>query len=247
MNFASLPTVTKRLIILNVLVFLFTHVINVAGNLIPTLGLYFFQSEQFFATQLVTHMFTHGGFTHILFNMFALLIFGGPLERVWGPSRFLSFYFITGFGAVFLHQLVDWILIQQALDGLSDSARGFVADNGLPAFLEKYQSFLSAPGDIEHVQTIYNVLNTPVVGASGAVFGVLAGFAMLFPNTELMLLFFPMPIKAKYFVPIYAAIELFLGVTRFGGDNIAHFAHLGGALFGFLLVKYWNSKQDRFY
>ena len=247
MNFSMLPLVTKRLIILNGLVFLFTHIVNVAGNLIPTLGLFYFQSDNFFATQIVSHMFTHGGFAHIFFNMFALFIFGGPLERVWGPKRFLTFYFITGLGAVILHQFVDYLQIQSALGALSESARAFAAQEGLPALIENAGRYMETQSEQAAMQSIYNILNTPVVGASGAVFGVLAGFAMLFPNTELMLLFFPMPIKAKYFVPVYAAIELFLGVSQIGQSNIAHFAHLGGALFGFLLVKYWNAQRDTFY
>ena len=242
MNFNSLPVVTQRLIILNGLVFLFTGFI--APQLQETFALFYFDSPEFKPYQLISHMFTHGGLMHIFFNMFALFMFGAPLERVWGPKRFLIFYLITGFGAVFLHQLVDYIQVQQILTRMSPEMLASIDEVGVSDYIQSHLRGIVPGSPLHELATIYS---TPVVGASGAVFGVLAGFAMLFPNTELMMLFFPMPIKAKYFVLIYAAIELFLGVSRFGGDNIAHFAHLGGALFGFLLVKYWNSRKDSFY
>ena len=245
MNFNSLPVVTQRLIILNGLVFLFTGFI--APQLQETFALFYFDSPEFKPYQLISHMFTHGGLMHIFFNMFALFMFGAPLERVWGPKRFLIFYLITGFGAVFLHQLVDYIQVQQLMGQLNPEMIQSIHKDGMAVFLESSLGQMVPSDKVAPIQELMMVYRTPVVGASGAVFGVLAGFAMLFPNTELMMLFFPMPIKAKYFVLIYAAIELFLGVSRFGGDNIAHFAHLGGALFGFLLVKYWNSRKDSFY
>ena len=245
MNFNSLPVVTQRLIILNGLVFLFTGFI--APQLQETFALFYFDSPEFKPYQLISHMFTHGGLMHIFFNMFALFMFGAPLERVWGPKRFLIFYLITGFGAVFLHQLVDYIQVQQLIGQLNPEMIQSIHKEGMAVFLQSNLGQMVPSETVAPIQELMMVYRTPVVGASGAVFGVLAGFAMLFPNTELMMLFFPMPIKAKYFVLIYAAIELFLGVSRFGGDNIAHFAHLGGALFGFLLVKYWNSRKDSFY
>lgn len=246
MNFNNIPPVVKRLIILNLLVFVFTDFIKSDGSLIPILGLFYFESPVFFPSQLISHMFTHGGMGHIFFNMFALFMFGSPLEKVWGGQRFLIFYLITGFGAVFLHQFVDYLQVQQAVASLTAPMQEMISNYGMEYFIDNFRGEIPLSSQAG-IQTIQVVMTTPVVGASGAVFGVLAGFAMLFPNTELMLLFLPMPIKAKYFVPIYAAIELFLGVSRIGGDNIAHFAHLGGALFGFILVKIWNKDRTNFY
>jgi len=244
MNFKNLPIVTQRLIILNGLVFIFTAFI--APPLGKLFALYYFDSVSFEPYQLVSHMFTHAGIGHIFFNMFALFMFGAPLERVWGPKKFLIFYFITGFGAVFLHQLVDFIQVRDLVSQLTPGMQGTIAGEGVARFLSQILGQQVQDSLHEPIQGLLSIYNTPVVGASGAVFGVLAGFAMLFPNTELMMLFVPFPIKAKYFVLIYAGVELFLGMSRFGGDNIAHFAHLGGALFGFLLVKYWNSQKESF-
>ncbi len=246
MNFSSIPPVVKRLIILNALVFLFTHFIKSDGSLIPILGLFYIESPFFFPSQLISHMFTHGGTGHIFFNMFALWMFGSPLEKVWGGKRFLIFYLITGFGAVFLHQFVDYLQIRQALGTLTIPMQDMISSGGIEYFLNNFRGDIPASSQAG-IEMIQSIVSTPVVGASGAVFGVLAGFAMLFPNTELMLLFLPMPVKAKYFVPIYAGLELFLGISQIGGDNIAHFAHLGGALFGFILVKVWNKDRSSFY
>lgn len=175
--------------------------------------------------QIITHMFMHGGLAHIFFNMFGLFTFGTLLERVWGHQRFLLFYLITGFGAVVLHMGVQMMLIYNATGTL---------DPTIPQ--------LNGAGQLA-IQTYVS----QTVGASGAIFGLLTAFALLFPNTELMLLFIPFPVKAKYFVPIYLAIELYLGVSRYNGDNVAHFAHLGGALFAFILVKIWNRDRDYLY
>lgn len=174
--------------------------------------------------QLISHLFMHAGVTHIFFNMYGVFMFGSILERVWGPQRFLLFYFVTGFGAVLLHMAVQCFLVMQVA-GTADPSLAQL--NAHPDAMSTY------------------FVNT--VGASGAVFGLLAGFAMLFPNTELMLMFIPFPIKAKYFVAIYVLIELYLGFSMYGGDNVAHFAHLGGALFGFILVKIWNKNRNSLY
>ena len=161
-------------------------------------------SEYFQPYQLITHMFMHGNFYHLFFNMFALWMFGRVLESVWGGKRFFIYYFITGLGAAGLQLLVNYI---QNVD-----------------------------------------VNIPMLGASGAVFGVLLAFGMLFPNTRLMLILPPIPIKAKWFVIIYGAAELFFGIANYSGDPVAHFAHLGGMLFGYILIKYWNkTNRKKFY
>lgn len=175
--------------------------------------------------QVISHMFMHGNLGHIFFNMFGLFTFGSLLERVWGHQRFLLFYLITGFGAVVLHMAVQMFIIHSAT-GTFDPTIDQLNEAGKTAIL----TYVS--------QT---------VGASGAIFGLLTAFALLFPNMELMLMFIPFPIKAKYFVPVYIAIELYLGVAQYGGDNVAHFAHLGGALFAFILVKIWNRDRGSLY
>ncbi|HLP50528.1 MAG TPA: rhomboid family intramembrane serine protease [Chitinophagales bacterium] len=171
----------------------------------------------FLPVQIISHMFMHGGFRHILYNMFGLFMLGSLLEKVWGAQRYLLFYMITGFGAVVLHMLVQGILIYNAIGTINPSM----------ALLEAHPE-------------VWGTYFSTTVGASGAVFGVLAGFATLFPNTELYIMFIPIPVKAKYFVGAYIAYEVVQGFGMYAGDNVAHFAHLGGALFGFLLVKYWN-------
>lgn len=208
-----------NLILINVLFFVATFLGEMVWhiNLSRILGLFYFGSPAFKPIQLLSHMFMHGGFLHILTNMYALFLFGTILERVWGAKRFLFFYFITGFGAELLHMGVNAWQVYNFTGSI------FATDAQLMQF--------------RALQEIYFV---PTVGASGAVFGVLIAFGMLFPNTELMLLFPPIPIKAKIFVLLYVAWELYLGISMNPGDNIAHFAHLGGALMGFIIVKIWN-------
>jgi membrane associated rhomboid family serine protease len=197
---------------------------------------YYFASPNFRPWQIVTHMFMHSqyDFTHIFFNMYALYLFGTALENYWGTKRFVIYYMTCGIGAFFLNMGVSYLEIQKMMSVLSDK--------------EIYQVMITGleEGKAYKVQMVdlYSAINTGVVGASGAVFGVLLGFGMLFPNTELMLLFPPIPLKAKYFVMIYGAIEFFLAMRQTTGDNVAHYAHLGGMLFGYLLLKYWQKKGN---
>lgn len=232
------PEVVKNLIILNALFLLGTYALaNFGINLQETLGLFFFESKQYRAWQLVTHFFMHAGFMHLFFNMFALWMFGSKLEQMWGPKRFITFYFVTAGGAFILHWIVQYIQLQQVLPNLSQEQIDMVYNNGREV-IRSMRTYTDP--SMARLNEIWNV---NVVGASGAVFGILAAFAMYWPNTRLYLLFFPFPIKAKYLVIGYAVIELLQGVAHFKGDNVAHFAHLGGALFGFLLVKYWNKNN----
>ena len=178
----------------------------------------FYPTSPFFHWwQPVTHMFLHGGFGHLFFNMYALFIFGSVLERVWGTKKFLLFYFVTGVGAAAVHIGVQWIQMQALMNSVGE-------------------------GSMAAVQAIHNLKMTPTVGASGAIYGVLMGYAMLYPDSVLTLIFPPVSLKAKWFVLIFAAIELALGVfgTRAG---IAHFAHLGGLIFGFILIMYWKKRR----
>lgn len=209
-------------------------------DLNSVLGLYFPKSEYFRSWQIVTHMFMHAGFIHLFFNMFALFMFGGVLERVWGPQRFLIYYLITGLGAAFTHEMVQWLQYHNAMAAISPEQLQHIYDSGLEVIRSGH-----AYTD-QNAQRLTEILYFPTVGASGAVFGVLLAFGVLFPNTQLMLLFPPIPIKAKYFVLGYGALELYLAVTS-PGSNIAHAAHLGGMIFGYLLLRYWRRTSKTLY
>lgn len=231
-----MPPVVKNLILANVLFYLITVVLRQTGtDLTGILGLYFPASPNFRLHQVFTHMFMHdpSGFGHIFFNMFALYMFGRVLESVWGPKRFLTFYLVTGLGAAALHLFVIFLEYRHALSGVSADQLAYLKE-------------IAAQGKYIPGNTVSEILTTPTIGASGAVFGILLGFGMLFPNTQLMLLFPPIPIKAKYFVAGYGILELIFGVSGIQG-SVAHFAHLGGMLFGYFLIRYWNKNSRHFY
>ncbi|MCD4793765.1 MAG: rhomboid family intramembrane serine protease [Bacteroidales bacterium] len=243
---ANIPPATKGLLIINIAMLVLTQLLAYAQvtDLNRQLGLFYFESEFFKPYQIITHMFMHGGFMHLLFNMYALWLFGQIIEKVWGSKRFLIYYFVTGLGAAALHTLVNYFQIESIISTMSPEQIEFVLQNGGKEAMKGLNWTDSQLGG-------YNgILNFPTVGASGAVFGILLAFGMLFPNTELQLMFIPIPIKAKYFVIGYGVLELFLGVGNFEGDNIAHYAHLGGMVFGFILIKIWgkgNSQGNNFY
>jgi membrane associated rhomboid family serine protease len=241
-GYLSLPPVVKNIILINVLMLLVVFAgKSVFGvDLTMVLGLYFPKSDQFMPLQIVTHMFMHGGFWHIFFNMYALYIFGQVLENVWGPKRFFIYYIICGLGAAFTHETVIAFQYTHLAQSLSPDSLQSVLNEGTALFRERQ---LFTDPDMQKLQLL---LNTPTVGASGAIFGVLLAFGVLFPNTQLMLLFPPIPLKAKYFVLIYGIIELSLAVTQ-PGSNIAHAAHLGGMLFGYLLIRYWRKTTNTLY
>ena len=240
-RFNDIPPVVKNLILINIIMLLATWTLRSFGiDLDHILGLYFIKSESFRPYQIITHMFMHGGLMHIFFNMFALWMFGRILESVWGSKRFFIYYFVSGLGAVFLHELVNYIHFVSLKNSLSAENFNYVIQHG-------HEIFMQGKGfTFSKMQALNEIMNVPTIGASGAVFGVLLAFGMLFPNTQLMLLFPPIPIKAKWFVIFYGAAELWFGLTQ-PGSNIAHFAHLGGMLFGFILIKIWNRKRTNFY
>jgi membrane associated rhomboid family serine protease len=182
----------------------------------------------------------HGGFMHILFNMYALFIFGPILENVWGPKRFFIFYMVCGLGAAFTYETVIFFQYNHLVQSLTPENIQLVLRDGTAYF---HQGKVFTDPDMERLQIL---LNTPIVGASGAIFGVLLAFGVLFPNTQLFLLFPPIPIRAKYLVLGYGALELYLAVTQ-PGSNIAHAAHLGGMLFGYLLIRYWRKTTNTLY
>lgn len=221
---ASMPPVTKNLIIINALCWLATFVfLRLGFDLTSYLGLHYFMASGFNPAQLITYMFLHDPYslTHLLFNMFSVFMFGRTLEYVWGSKRFLIYYMVTGIGAAIVQE-ATW-------------------------FFQMHAEFQQLP-EVFTVQgmemTKDALMNRFVtIGASGAVFGILLAYGMLFPNTPLYIMFIPIPIKAKYFVIFYGVLELFLGVGNFSGDNVAHFAHLGGMLFGYFLIKYWRKNN----
>ena len=222
---SSVPPVTKNLIIINLLFWLASLVLPRVGiDLIDLLGLHFPAATDFKAFQLISYMFMHdtSNFTHVFFNMFAVYMFGRVLEGVWGSKRFLIFYFVTGIGAGIVQELVWFYDLSDVIFASQD----LVNLNGTQ-IITKSQYF--------------NYFVT--IGASGAVFGILLAFAMIFPNVPLYLMFIPIPIKAKYFVLFYGLAELFMGVASMGGDTVAHFAHLGGMLFGYFLIRYWKKRD----
>ena len=215
----------KNIIIINLLMWLASLTLPKVGiDLIDWFGLHFPGATDFKLYQIFTYMFMHDthSFAHVFFNMFAVYMFGRVLENVWGPKRFLTFYLVTGLGAGLIQEIVWAFNLSDVLMAEQD----LVNLNGT--------QILSKSAFLNYFVTI---------GASGAVFGILLAFAMLFPNVPLYLMFIPIPIKAKYFVIFYGLAELFLGVASFGGDTVAHFAHLGGMLFGFILIRYWQKKD----
>ncbi len=267
--------VVKNLLILNVLFFIATYIVGkylspgndfgLANPMVRHLALFFPKSDFFEPYQFITYMFMHGSVPHILFNMYALWMFGTAIENAWGGKRFLFYYLFTGIGAAALHTLVNYFvfsgisaeitafsntpspeLFKQFIDAHRD---GFNQDF-VNHLIELYHSWSMNPDDqmfvsvaIRDMNFILTAMqNIPTVGASGAIFGILLAFGMMYPNARLMLLIPPIPIKAKWFVLGYGVLELALGFSQ-PGSSIAHFAHVGGMLFGYILIRYWNRKK----
>jgi len=260
-RFQILPLVVKNLLIINGLFFLATVVLqdSYGFDLTEYLGLHYFTSQYFRPHQLVTHMFMHGNLMHIFSNMFALWMFGSVIENVWGPKRFLIFYFVCGLGGALCHLGVTGFEIHRLQNHIDEYAMAPTLPNFLTLLQQNHlsvsNSFLSAwQGDpsnssfiAESVRFANSIVSMkadiPVIGASGAVFGVLLAFGMMFPNTYLYIYFF-LPMKAKYFVGLYMLFELYAGFTG-TESGVAHFAHLGGALFGYFMIRYWNKTNRR--
>lgn len=217
-----MPPVTKNLIIINVLFFLGTIVVERYGiDLNNILGLHFFLADKFNPVQLFTYMFMHSGWSHIFFNMFAVWMFGCVLEQVWGSRRFLFYYILCGVGAGVVQEIVQFIHYETVLSAYDNVDLG---------------------GEIVPMTDYLNLMVT--VGASGAVYAILLAFGMFFPNQKMFIIPIPVPIKAKYFVIGYAVLELYLGLSNKVSDNVAHFAHLGGMIFGFVLIMYWRKRKQ---
>ena len=221
--------VVKNLVIINVLVFLAQ---SAMPGLEPLLMGHYPLGANFEPWQVITHMFMHGSPSHILFNMFGLWMFGSPLEQMWGRQKFLFFYISSGLGAAFLQMAIYYLQVKNLYD--------VVELNNLS--LSDPQQLLNYMSQIDYNNAISS-FNSVMVGASGAIYGTLVAFAFSFPNSKLMLLFLPFPIKAKYFVPLLILIDLFFGVSSYSVGPIAHFAHIGGALIGLVMVLYWKKNQ----
>ncbi len=231
-GFAALPTVTKNLLIINILMFVATFLLGKQGiDLTEKLGLHYYKAPLFKPYQFITYLFMHGSFMHLFFNMFAVYMFGSVLENAWGPKKFLTYYVFTGLGAALTQFVVFYYQITPDL-------------NKLQLLFEQTKDYAEQTQIIDYRNRLLNSPGLTVVGASGSLFGLLIAFGMMFPNAELMMLFLPIPIKAKYFVAIYGAIELFSGIANSASDNVAHFAHLGGMFFGFILLMIWRKRKQ---
>jgi len=261
----NLTPMVKKILIINVVLLALGSILNF--DLSAIFGVHYIFSDGFYIFQYVTYMWLHAGFGHLFSNMLAVIVFGPMLERVWGPKRFVTFYLITGIGAGLLFGVADTI----EKGNLKSDMEAYISHPNpedfyiyvheyqsrydmvaLGDFADKYYDDASNSSYIEQsvavVNQIYEDLsNIPMVGASGAVFGILLAFAMLFPNTELLLLIPPMPVKAKYLVLFYGLYELYSEINRSTGDNVAHLAHLSGMLIAYILLKYWQQKRGNYY
>jgi membrane associated rhomboid family serine protease len=275
-SFQTLPPVIKNLLIINILLFAATLVLRsrLGIDLVEILGLHYITASNFQPYQFITYMFMHGDFTHIFFNMFAVWMFGSVLENVWGAKRFLIYYIITGLGAALIQYLVFYIEITPVLSRVNEVQQNLTLEsfenlvssdefmrNISYEFSFEYEKLRNQYNSLIHesperalsvasqflIEFKNYYLNAHVIiGASGSLFGILLAFGMMFPNT-LLYLYFLVPIKAKWVVIGYGAIELILGFSNNPSDNVAHFAHLGGMLFGFIMIMFWKRKRDYFY
>lgn len=238
----KLTDAIKHLIIINVILFVGPMLLKM--DLTNILALHFPKNEHFGVWQYITHMFMHGSPMHLIFNMYGLWAFGTPLEQMWGKKKFLFFYFSAGIGAGIIYTLVNYY----QFNGIYEQLVGF----GLSA--SDIQNILSTGSYNESLISLtnkemtefYSLYHTPAVGASGAIYGVLVAFGIAFPNAKLALIFFPVPIAAKYFIPLMIVGDLFFGVTKYSIGNVAHFAHIGGAIIGFIIAWYWKKDQFKF-
>lgn len=234
----------KHLLIINVLMFLGTYLVGNRELFYEWFALFFPQNPLFQPWQVLTHMFMHGNLTHILFNMFALWMFGTTVEQVFGMRKFIIFYLLCGFGAAIIQVAFLYFQFNTGLETLLDSGFSQTDVIGVLSDGQYDKRWVSVLGD--KFQGFVSAFNSTMVGASGAIMGVLVAFGMLFPESKLMLIFLPIPIKAKYFIPAIIALDLFSGLTGqsiFSPSNTAYMAHVGGALTGFLLMYFWKKNE----
>jgi membrane associated rhomboid family serine protease len=242
----GLSAAVGSLLIANVIFFVLGLVPGFRGQMVERFAFWFPRNGNFEWWQLVTYMFMHGGVAHIFFNMYGLATFGTLLERAWGTRRFLVFYFVCGIGAGLVHTGISWADYQGIHQRLTEAGLAPPAIE----YMLKTGTYEGPPGNnalAERMIDLYQIYASPMLGASGAIYGILVAFGLLYPNAKLALLFVPVPIAAKYFIPVLIALDLFSGVTGFSlfGGGIAHFAHVGGAFIGFLLMWYWRRQARR--
>ncbi|MCH3883196.1 MULTISPECIES: rhomboid family intramembrane serine protease [Tenacibaculum] len=238
----KLTDAIKHLIIINVILFVGPMLLKM--DLTNIFALHFPKNEHFGVWQYITHMFMHGSPMHLIFNMYGLWAFGTPLEQMWGKKKFLFFYFSAGIGAGIIYTLVNYYQfngIYEQLVGFGLSASDIQNILSTGSYNESLISLTN-----EEMTEFYSLYHTPAVGASGAIYGVLVAFGIAFPNAKLALIFFPVPIAAKYFIPLMIVGDLFFGVTKYSIGNVAHFAHIGGAIIGFIIAWYWKKDQFKF-
>ncbi len=264
-GFSLLPPVVKNLLIINGLFFLATLSLGTAYNfdLANILGLHYFRSPEFRPYQFVTYMFVHADFSHVLYNMFALWMFGYLLENVWGPKRFLTYYMITGIGAAVVQTLTLWWSFSSIESAAAIYSQAPAVDSFIALVRHHFPNYYEANGTIRTFITAWAAsprdpqlaaqsvdfvsqliklrMDVSTIGASGAVYGILLAFGMMFPNM-LVYIYFLFPVKAKWLVLLYGGIEVFSGISNNPSDNVAHFAHLGGMIFGIILILYWRKK-----
>lgn len=241
--FNNIPPITRNIIIINIVVFILTYVLQ-TDLMYRYLAAFYPFSPFFHSWQIITHMFMHGSFLHILFNLMTLYSFGPVLEQVLGDKKYVILYFVSGLGAFFLFNLWNFVEVEQiksSLQNLGFDLAGYMNGENV-SFKGNSEDVLEQQGLVSKLQSIISV---PMVGASGAIFGVIAAFATLYPDAKIMLMFIPVPVKVKYLMPVVIIVSIYLGVTGNAG-GIAHLAHVGGALVGFILAKIWKKHLYRF-
>ena len=241
--FNNIPHITRNIIIINIVVFILTYVLQ-TDVMYRYLAAFYPFSPFFHSWQIITHMFMHGSFLHILFNLMTLYSFGPVLEQVLGDKKYVILYFVSGLGAFFLFNLWNFVEVEQiksSLQNLGFDLAGYMNGESV-SFKGNSEAVLEQQGLVNKLQSIISV---PMVGASGAIFGVIAAFATLYPDAKIMLMFIPVPVKVKYLMPVVIIVSIYLGVTGNAG-GIAHLAHVGGALVGFILAKIWKKHLYRF-
>lgn len=241
--FNNIPPITRNIIIINIVVFILTYVLQ-TDLMYRYLAAFYPFSPFFHSWQIITHMFMHGSFLHILFNLMTLYSFGPVLEQVLGDKKYVILYFVSGLGAFFLFNLWNFVEVEQiksSLQNLGFDLAGYMNGESV-SFKGNSEAVLQQQGLVSKLQSIISV---PMVGASGAIFGVIAAFATLYPDAKIMLMFIPVPVKVKYLMPVVIIVSIYLGLTGNAG-GIAHLAHVGGALVGFILAKIWKKHLYRF-
>ena len=241
--FNNIPPITRNIILINIVVFILTYVLQ-TDMMYRYLAAFYPFSPFFHSWQIITHMFMHGSFMHILFNLMTLYSFGPVLEQVLGDKKYVLLYFVSGLGAFFLFNLWNFVEVEQiksSLQSLGFDLAGYM-DGESVSFKGNSAEILEQQNLVNQLQSIISV---PMVGASGAIFGVIAAFATLYPDAKIMLMFIPVPVKVKYLMPVVIIVSIYLGISGNAG-GIAHLAHVGGALVGFILAKIWKKHLYRF-